>query len=205
MPKAADRLAPDWKHWLNMATVTVDEAIFLSLNVDPRIKSVRDFSSKKGLTKLDGLNLKERLSPYADRLNQVEAALLARVLPSLIQYAPIPLDRSKIPLGLQSFIVWVKNLPTSWGLPAELEGLMNAKLPTRDSPREIASYQKILIALVVKHYKYDPAHEKSPVTSQIRGRLEAVGLSLDDETIRKCLKNSARHLKPGSLPQKSDK
>lgn len=205
MPKAADRLAPDWDHWLNMASVTVDEAIFLSLNVDPRIKSVRNLASKKGLTESDGLKLKERLAPYTDRLSQVESALVARVLPSFIRHAPLPLDRSKIQVGLQDFIKWVKTLTINWDLPAELESLINAKLPTRDSPREIASYQKILVALVVKQYNYDPSDEKSPVTSQIRGRLEAVGLSLDDETIRKCLKNSARHLKPGSLPQKSDK
>jgi hypothetical protein len=205
MPKTADRLAPDWGHWLNMASVTVDEAIYLSLNVDPRIKSVRDFASKKGLTRTDELKLQERLAPYTDRLNQVGSALVARNLISLIQNSPLPLDRSQTPIQLQTFIKWVASLPIDWKLPTDLESLMEVRPPARDNPKEISSYQKILMALVKKHYKYDPADEKSPVTSQIRGRLEDIGQSMDDETIRKCLRNSARYFKVGSLPQKSNK
>ena len=197
MPKTTDRLAPDWCHWLNMASVTVDEAIFLSLNVDPRIKSVRDFASKKGLTRTDELKLQERLAPYTDRLNQVGSALVARNLISLVQNSPLPLDRSQTPIQLQTFIKWVASLPIDWKLPTDLESLMEVRPPARDNPRELASYQKILIALVIKHYSYDPNDEKSPVTHHIRSRLADVGLSLGDDTIRKCLKSSARLLDKG--------
>jgi hypothetical protein len=71
---------------------------------------------------------------------------------------------------------------------------MEANPPARDNPRELTSYKKILIALVIKHYGYDPNDEKSPVTHHIRSRLADVGLSLGDDTIRKCLKSSARLL-----------
>jgi len=195
MPKTTDRLAPDWGHWLNMASVTVDEAIYLTLNVDPRIKSARDFAAKKGLTRTDGLKLKERLAPYTDRLNQVGSALVARNLSSLIQNSPLPSDRSQTPIQLQTFIKWAASLPINWKLPTDLESIMEVGPPARDNPKEISSYQKILAALAKKHYKYDPADEKSPVTSLIRGRLEDIGQTMDDGTIRKCLKNSARYLK----------
>jgi len=195
MPKTTDRLAPDWGHWLNMASVTVDEAIHLTLNVDPRINTVKEFASSRGLTRVDGPNLKARLAPYADRLNQSESAFFARHLLPVTQSAPLPLDRSRIRIELQSFIKWVTTLTSRWDLPTELESLGSTKPPSRDNPREIASYQKILIALVVKHYSYDPSDQKSTVTSRVRDRLNELDLFLDDETIRKCLKNSARHLK----------
>lgn len=202
MPKTADRVAPDWSHWLNMTTMSIEDAVNLSLNIDPRIVTEKGFQFARGLKNEHSMEIQERLRPYRTRLQQVEAALAARTLASNFGSQPIPLDRSQIRIELQNFIEWVTTLPIKWELPTEMESLISSKAPRKDNPKELTSYQKILIALIVKHYQYDPADEKSPVTSQIRRRLEDIGLSLDEETIRKCIKNSARHLKQGNFLDK---
>lgn len=60
--------------------------------------------------------------------------------------------------------------------------------------KELESKNKIIIAMAKKHYRFDPKASKSTATGNIRQAIEDCGLSLDEETIRKHLKESAELL-----------
>jgi len=60
--------------------------------------------------------------------------------------------------------------------------------------KELATLQKIIIGMAVKHYKYDPGKGKSEVPAKIESTLALMGISVTAETIRTHLKRASVHL-----------
>jgi hypothetical protein len=57
----------------------------------------------------------------------------------------------------------------------------------RFGTRERESLLKLVIGMAIGGYGYDPMASRSKIVSDIRGDLDRVGLSLDDDTVRKYL------------------
>jgi hypothetical protein len=57
--------------------------------------------------------------------------------------------------------------------------------------RERESLLKMVIAMAVRGYKYDPSANRSKITQEIADDLRTLGLSLDVDTVRKYLKSAA--------------
>jgi len=196
-------VAPDWEYWLNMSEVKARDFVFLSLNVEPRLFPIKSSAARidyRLRPQIEEATL--RAESFKPRLEQLISAVESKSSKSLFGnaiYRLPPGDKSLVTLELASCLRWASSLPRPWALPGDLSVLIanpavESGAAVKESPREILSYQKILIALVVKHYEYDPSAERSNVPAKIKARLSAVGLHLDDDTIRKCLKNSARHI-----------
>jgi hypothetical protein len=66
---------------------------------------------------------------------------------------------------------------------------------------EKKSLLRMVIGMAICGYKYDPSKLKNEATSEIRCDLDSVGISLDDDTIRKYLKEAAQLL-PAKEPKK---
>jgi hypothetical protein len=64
------------------------------------------------------------------------------------------------------------------------------------STAERNSLLKLVIGMAVNGYKYDPSPERSPVPPEIAADLEALGIGLDADTVRKYLREGAALL-PG--------
>lgn len=197
-------VAPDWEHWLNMSEVRARDFVLLSLNVEPRLFPVKSSAVRidyRLRPQMEEATL--RAESFKPRLEQLISAVESKSSKSLFGnaiYRLPPGDKSLVTVELASCLRWAASLPRPWTLPGDLSALIanpagESGAALKESPRELLSYQKILIALVMKHYEYDPNKERSNVTAKIKARLSAVGLHLDDDTIRKCLRNSARHIK----------
>ena len=195
MPKTTDRLAPDWGHWLNMATVSLYEAVYLSLNIDPRIEKAGGFRQSRGITRVDDIQLKKRGKPYEDRFKQAESAIVQRTLVSNYFNAPMPLDRSLIQVSLPNFVSWVAGLTNPWDLSNELVSLHAMGLKTEEDPRLIASFEKILLALAISHFNFDPFAKKNGAARDIHLETKKLGLEVSVSNIRKKIANaSAEHI-----------
>jgi hypothetical protein len=88
---------------------------------------------------------------------------------------------------------------------AELQNRLNelgAAKPTKaakDLPsRERDSVLKLVIGMALQGYRYDPKLKRSEIIADIRSDLEKSGVPLDDQTIRKYLKEGAELL-PGDM------
>jgi hypothetical protein len=81
---------------------------------------------------------------------------------------------------------------------ARLTAELAAKPSTKDglSTVERNSLHKLVIGMAVAAYRFDPAADKSRVIPEIVADLEAVGISLSDDTVRKYLREAAEHLPP---------
>jgi len=74
----------------------------------------------------------------------------------------------------------------------ELKKIKNKEKPI--NPKEKTSFQKIVIAMAVKHYKYNPKLPKNSATKNIKTTIESYGMSLDDTPILNCLRDSAEQI-----------
>ena len=60
--------------------------------------------------------------------------------------------------------------------------------------KEKETLLKLVIGMAIQGYAYDPSKKKSSVPSEIQSDLDLLGLSLDQDTIRKWLKEAQRTL-----------
>lgn len=203
MPEAADRLAPDWKHWLNMASVTVQEACMLTLNLEPRLSN-NAFAKQMKLASEEVKEVTNRLLGLNDRLAEMERAVRSQQLIST-NLGSIPANPRLITVSLLQVLQWIDQLAEPWAFPIEMNKLLNKKTRTKpDDPREIESYQRLLIALVFDKYSYDPDGSNA-LPKMLELKLKACGLKLGNDTIRKCLKDSAGRLSALKLRELKEK
>ena len=86
---------------------------------------------------------------------------------------------------------------------AELEqalGQGQAEKPLLTRERDTAL--KLIIGMAVKGYGYDPTAKRSDKISEIVGDLASAGISLDDDTVRKWLREAADLLPREGLDNK---
>jgi hypothetical protein len=68
--------------------------------------------------------------------------------------------------------------------------------PKEANPKEIESLLKLVIAMAIKGYCFDPSAKKSPTPGEVASDAEQTGLSIDVDTVRKWLKRAAELLPP---------
>jgi hypothetical protein len=64
------------------------------------------------------------------------------------------------------------------------------------SAKERLTAQKLIIGLAVKGYGFDPKRQRSEVPPKIARDLGTLGLQLDEDTVRRWLKDAAELLPP---------
>ena len=71
-----------------------------------------------------------------------------------------------------------------------------------ESPKTATSLLKLVIAMAIDGYGYDPEQRKSPVTKEIVEATQKAGIPLDSDTVRKYLKAGAELL-PRDIAEKA--
>ena len=90
----------------------------------------------------------------------------------------------------KEFVEWVKNLPVKLSM-------LNAEEKENPKPlsdRERISLLKMVIGMAVKGYGYNPQSSRSTTAKEIASDLQLLGVSVDEDTVRKWLRESALQL-----------
>lgn len=196
---------PNWKVWGNVPTVKILEAVALSLDIEPReIKYYSDaFPGQRKIKKRppvgwinDGGPELEEGQEFLDRL-EIAKRTISRFKPLKPTFSPGPIH-DYWEVSVPAFGQWAKSI--GWKLPEEFpcpeeKGKLPAERDTL-SERERSSLYKIIIGMAVRGYKYNPDAARNEAVTDIVKDLEAAGVQVSDETVRKYLK-SASKLLPG--------
>jgi hypothetical protein len=160
--------AADFEYYYQFPVWTLEEAVSLSFGKDPvkvNWNTVRDYEGVSSFAKM-----------YARRRHLCLNAKLANELSE--------------PVTPESFVAWAQRMKID--LPEVLVDRVistQAHAPKKTSEvlgtRERTSHLK-LIAVLAKCYGYDPL-KKNSAAAEIKSELERLGLSLDEDTIRKYL------------------
>lgn len=174
-------LIPRYKYWAKMAHWSAEEAIALSLDVDPTI--------------MNTTNIPERImiliaKEYREVKELVNRAVRAYKLHTLIRP--------------EKYLEWAKFHDVN--IPERLESLIPLSTTTQklaqkseEKPlgtRERDTLLKIIIGMAIDKYHYDPKAIKGSAVTKIKDGLERAGFKITDDTIRDKLQEAKKYLSP---------
>ena len=179
----------NFAHWARMPELSLHEVTSLSLGADPRHIGEEDWIELKNLKDDNNILWAAHRSFFEQRDIFMRCFHFTG-----FGYAAEPIRRIKH---------WIDDLdicvhPEFYaGLEARLRPKIS-KTPERQvSAKPMTSQErdtllKLIAAMSCEQYGYDPRQERSTVPSKVREDLELVGISMDDKTIRKWLKEASQ-------------
>ena len=193
-------LMADYDYWAKSPFFELHEITLLSLGLEPVESFVEalnpkpsqeDNPAKSFALRRHGLidrtfnkgalGSKTKPAALAERVNAVDLDVhpgFARMLKNLTGFTQIERMSSDAPV--------IKSDP-------------NDKSP---EPREIASMAKLLTAIAISEFGYDPTDKRSPIPREIQDLADLEGSSVSQDTIRKYLQTGAKYLPNGWKPNK---
>lgn len=207
----------DFEHWGRMPFWSLDEAVALSFGKDPevvflgRMKGIMPYlspfvNSYRKLHEVVGRavsagELTDPVKPadfiaWAERSNVPLPASLKEIIASRAP-APSEPDWKKLYEELsEKSKTSIEDLQAQAdALTASLEEFQADKLEAR----ERTTIHKILLGTLITGYGYDPNAKKSQAISDLARDIELLGLSVDQDTLRRWIKNALPLLPPEAL------
>lgn len=172
---------PDYAYWSRMEHFSIMEVVWLAIGLEPRFEWVR----RAATTIRDD----RYISPYLERADDLKEQI-ERFLRSSMMY------HDAIKAG--PLLEWI----TKTGFPVQdrfretlatiserqsLGSLATSEVKPTDK-RELAAVQKIIAAMAIDGYGYDPTAKRSPIPGQIETACDQAGIPVSRETVLKHLR-----------------
>lgn len=181
----------DFDYWAKMPNLTLMEASLLSVGTDPK------FLDQDELYKLKKKKPDTLWASLRFLLERYE--LLFRVFPS----SPM----GKGPMATGHFYEWVKEVDLDihpgfrMALGRHFDGTVRPTSTAETTPSEKVSLLKMIAAMAIEQYGYDPSAQKNDAVKALCDDLDELGIGLDPKTIRKWLKEACALIDPENLPK----
>jgi hypothetical protein len=208
-----ERTFPDYDYWSKAAFFSIDELLWLSVGLEPLPEFATALEERPGGSQkrhhvvvyllaqlelfrrgLDPNHYERRHTPKSilEWANLVEHQLhpgFRRILEKMVKRAAA----SKLDASLAS----VSQDGTSGGeVQPEGATAFIASDPKRFDPRERRGMAKLLVALAIEQFGYDPTSKRGPIPKELEDIALRLGLEISQQTILKYLRLGAQ-----SLPQ----
>lgn len=187
----------DLAYWSSFSTVSLEDLVFLSLGRDPReanlVLACKTYGrSDEGDTVLGFVE--DRLELIANAMGvdpkNTEARIPLRAFLDWIEETHLPIDTA-FHVALRARY-HPEPVATSSVSP-EQQSNHQLTLEAID-PRERSSLVKLVAAMAIDGYGYDPEARQSPIPKQIETAVLLQGLDLNVKTIRKFLREGCQYL-----------
>lgn len=178
----------DFEHWKKSEFLTLDEVVWLTVGLEPTktlIDCIKPYNAFGNEQEMD------HVAEYMSRHKEV----IKRIINP---------NEMRIGIDLVSLCDWIKevHLLVHPGFVTMLESKStSAKTIVRatksnESPEQLdggekASMAKLIAAMAIDAYGYDPKARRSDIPKEIQGIADRLGLGVSHDTIRKYLKTGA--------------
>jgi len=170
---------PNWHEWLNIPTVSVEEAVALSCDIDP--------------------NKVERTARPIGRASILESeGFMTRLRMALRNLEPGGALEGWRRTGrgrLHEFASWAGK--HGWSMPKELAALVVVEPEPREEQlgeKERLTFLKLVLGMAVAGYEYDPKSKRSDTVAKICQDLDTLKIQVDPDTVRKKLREAAQRV-----------
>lgn len=197
-----DYAKADFSYWIKMPFWSLEEGLILVSGRDPRFVSLAKIEEKNKSGSYARW-LRDTLE-IAKRCVQVETLMTQNAPVVFLSWAkdssfciPNTLDESleQFGMSINSRNQIIEDQKTEISkLEASLASSEKDSKPKKTDPRAIRSFQKLLISIVVDAYGYVPYENKGTAIRDILNALANCGIEVSDDTIRKLLTESEKHL-----------
>jgi hypothetical protein len=179
----------DFDYWAKLPNLTLMEATLLSVGTNPNFLDQDEiYKLKKEKPEKLWASLRFLLERYD---------LLFRVFPSALM--------GKGPMSTARFYDWVKEVDLDihpdfrMALSRRFDGTVRSTSTADATPSEKVSLLKMIAAMAVEQYGYDPSAQKNDAVKALCDDLDGLGIGLDPKTIRKWLKEACALIDPENL------
>ncbi len=185
----------DFEYWARIPYFTNDEALLLSLGVEP-LSFTQDQIIDMQVSLEKGTNLFEPLRYLLRRRDQIERQFPTFVHPNHVDPKPLFDWFRLVDLEIHPDF-------TSRYLENTKDVAPNAETNATSKPdkREIDSVCQLFAAVAIDCYGYDPGAKRSPIPKEIAELAANLGLELSEDTIRKYLRRGASFISNGWKPK----
>lgn len=194
-------LPPDWNYWRHIEAPTLREFLLLLAGIEPRsdlAEEITNFLSRTTHYSPQYI-FEPPIRPLIQKIRQWEKIAADNALAGTlcgIQYGSTGPNDDFL---MRVLIRWATK--RSFPIPQELsviesDAIVPAAKETSGNTLQAASelktreretLLKLVIGMAIKGYRYDPKAARNNATSEIADDLEALGIGLDTDTIRKWL------------------
>ena len=178
----------DYDYWSRMDWLSIREAVWLSIGLEPRfdwestLVIRKSYGQEKSPYLKHAEELKEQIRRFTKRAFLNEERLHPGKLLDWIKEANFP--------SHAGFLVVLDNATRRVGSERKLGAAADQPM----DKREIATVAKIITALAVDGYGYQPQSKRSPIPDEIEGICDRLGLPVTRETILKYLRIGSKYL-----------
>jgi hypothetical protein len=176
-----------------MPHLSVDEAVHLSVGIEPETFSTRDFAD---FEKKPSSDLWPAIVFFLRRREQFRR-----------QFDP---QRNGWKVQPRDLIAWIDRVelevhPEFLQLLRKLHGGASSPAGARPAAprpdkREVDTVAQLFTAMAIEYFGYDPKALRSPVTKEIAELAASMGIELSDDTVRKYLQIGARFIPDDWMP-----
>lgn len=188
----------DFEHWSKSEFLSLDETVWLSVGLEP------DDQFIAAVKKYDHRGSKQELDEVATFMSRHREILRRKF---------DPYDQGKNPrfndvlewigkVNLEVHPKFVELVEGRAGQSKEAsEGDAASRATTEMDGRERASMSKLIAAMAIDAYGFDPSAKRSDIPTEIQGIADRLGLELTTKTIRKYLRDGAQMLPEDWKPE----
>lgn len=211
-----DRTSAKYDYWSKAAYFSLDEILWLSVGLEPLPEFIRAVDRpSQGATQRDPVVthimaqrelFRRSLDPndygrrqtaqsvlnWADRVQHELHPGFRRMLEAAVQREAAP------DVALAPTAAWLDVTPV--GAVEQQVAPANGKPDQRIDPRERLGMAKLLVAVAIEQFGYDPDSKRSPIPIELQDIAARLGLEISHDTILKYLRLGAQHLPKGWRP-----
>lgn len=188
----------DFEHWAKHEFLSLDEVVWLSVGLEPEdrfIASIKEYDERGNKQKLD------EVTTYMSRHREV---IRRKFDPCNRQHKPKFADLfdwiNEVNLTVHSgFYQLVSNRAAAPSKTANRD--VPDKIDSKFDGRERASMVKLIAAMAIDAYGFDPSEKRSEIPNEIEGIADCLGLNLTSKTIRKYLREGSERLPEDWKPE----
>jgi hypothetical protein len=191
-------LIADYDYWSRMEWLDLDEAVWLVVGLDPR-RNWPSLLSNSTPGRRPGLqpelnHVKEQLTQLSRFASNVCALGKRFKGPELLNW----IVSNEYPAHPDFVKMLQVKLTRSDHEVVHVIGKAQAdSTPNKEDPRAVRAVARIIAAIAIEEYGYNPDVKRSPIPAEIVAIMDRLGLQGTSETVLKYLKIGASELPPG--------
>jgi hypothetical protein len=189
-----EKYVANYDYWAKAGFFTMEEAVWLSLGLEPltELDKMLNAGSLKRAEDIDACEtvraqfklFKRALDPYG-----FESKFQARDVLNWINQVDLDVHS-----GYRNMLQRMVDRVSKDEANTETIESQGSDKPERFEGREKVSLAKLLLAMAITEYGYDPTARRSPIPREMQDIAASLGLEVSQDTIRHYLQLGARHL-----------
>ncbi|MEY8120780.1 MULTISPECIES: hypothetical protein [unclassified Falsihalocynthiibacter] len=178
----------DFEHWGRAEFLSVDEVAWLSVGFEPAKKlmdKIKPFDARGNAQKVD--SMAEYMTRHKETIRRKFDPYNHNDKPDLLLLHDW-IEDVKLNVHPEFMAMLAKRVTSNRPSIAVPEVSI---IPEQLDGREMVSMSKLIAAMAIDGYGYDPKARRSQIPMEIQGVADRLGLALSDDTIRKYLKKGS--------------